>query len=87
MRCARHALPDLDWSQVEEAQGRRDFEIPIEGEILDIGVIEADIANADPRCEFEEEQGQNAANTAAAIEKQKDPVVVIDGLEEEEPEE
>lgn len=55
MRCVKHTFPDSDWSQVEEAHGRQDFELPVEGEVLDIGVTEADIANTDPRCEFEEE--------------------------------
>lgn len=59
MRCARHAIPDLDWSKVEEAHGRRDYEIPLEDEVLDMGVTEANIANANPRCEFKDDQGQD----------------------------
>lgn len=41
---------------MEEAHSRRDFELLVEGEILDFGVTEADIANADPRFEFEDAQ-------------------------------
>lgn len=52
----------LTGSRWSIAHGRRDFEIPIEGDVLDVGVIEADIANADPRFEFEEED-QDATNT------------------------
>lgn len=45
---------------MEEAHRRRDFELPIEGEVPDYGVLEADIATADPRAEFEEEPVQGA---------------------------
>lgn len=83
MRCAKHALPDLDWSQVEEAHGRRDFELPVEGEVLDFRVTEADIANADPRFMFKEVQGLDFDNTAAVT---KDPIVVVDDPETEESE-
>lgn len=45
---------------MEEAHRRRDFELPIEVEVLDYGVSEANIANANPRAEFEEEPVQGA---------------------------
>lgn len=63
---------------------------------MDVGVSEADIANADPRCEFEEEQGQETVNAAvntegqvianliAGTDKPEDPVLVVDRSEEEE---
>lgn len=55
MRCVRHNFPDFDWSKIEVAHLRGDFELPVEGEVLDIGVTEADIVNADPRAEFAED--------------------------------
>lgn len=84
MRCARHAIPDLDWSQVEEAHGHRDFELPVEGEVLDYGVSEADIANADPRAEFEKEPIQEADVTVNDMDNQ---VTVTGALETEKPSE
>lgn len=60
---------------MEEAHSRRDFELLVEGEILDFGVTEADIANADPRFEFEDAQVQEADTTVNTIEE---PVIVVD---------
>lgn len=42
----------IDGGKVGHAHGRRGFKIPVNGEILDFGVTEADIANADPRVVF-----------------------------------
>lgn len=62
MHCARLTIPDIEWDKVEDAQSRREFGIHIDGEILYLGVIEANIANADPRFEFEEEDQDPALN-------------------------
>lgn len=80
-RCAQHVIPDLDWVKAEDAHGRQDFEISIEGEVPDIGVTEADIANADPRFEFEEEVDQEVVNTEIVDDNQSVDIVVIDGLQ------
>ena len=94
IRCVRHNFPDFDGSKVEAAHLRGDFELPVEGEVLDIGLTEADIANVDPRAEFAEDQGtvdaaaraeeQVVANTPIGTDKSEEPVAVIDGSEEEE---
>lgn len=94
MRCVKRNFPDFDWSKIEEAHGRGDFDLPVEGKVLDVGVTEADIANANPCCEFEEEQGREAVNAATKVEeqtaanndaeKQADRVVVVNDSEEEE---
>lgn len=39
MRCVKHTVPDLDKSQVVEAHGRRDFELPVEGKVLTLGSL------------------------------------------------
>ncbi|XP_057251946.1 uncharacterized protein LOC130589374 [Beta vulgaris subsp. vulgaris] len=88
MRCVRHTFPELDWSKIEEAHTNLVHGLPVEGEDLDPGVTEADIANADPRIEFEEEQ--EAANDVAdtpnpdADPTVEETVVVVDGSEGEE---
>lgn len=43
---------------MEETHGQQLFELPVEGEVLDFGVTEADIANADPRAELEDDTGE-----------------------------
>lgn len=35
MRCAKHTIPNLDWFKVKEAHDCPDFELSVEGEILD----------------------------------------------------
>lgn len=78
MRCARHALPGLDWSKVEEAHDRRDFQLPVGGEFLDFGVTEADIANVDTRFEFKEEGDPGVVNTDAVNDDPLGDLVIID---------
>ena len=55
MRCAKHALHGIEWEKVEEAQGRRLFELRVENEELEFGVAEEDIANVDPCIESEDD--------------------------------
>lgn len=76
MRYARQTLPDIEWEKVEEAHGQRLFELPVEGEVLDFGVIEDDIANTDPRAKLDdeaEEVREDVGNTVRA-----DLVVTLD---------
>lgn len=47
---------------MEEAHGRREFEMSFEGEILDDEVIEVDISNTDSSVGFEEPEDK-AINT------------------------
>ncbi|XP_010693999.1 uncharacterized protein LOC104906869 [Beta vulgaris subsp. vulgaris] len=82
MRCVRHTFPDLDWSKIEDAHVQRVHELPVEGEVLDHGVSEADIANADPKAEFEEEQetvnaAADVANPAIGNDKPEEQVVSL----------
>ena len=84
MRCAKHAIPDMDWSRVEEAHSRRDFELPTEGEDLNYGVTEADIVNADPQVEFEDVPDQEAAITVNTAEV---PMIVADDPVTDKPQE
>ena len=63
---------------MEEAHGRRDFELLVEGEVLNDGVTEADIANTDPWFEFEKVQVQEVDNIVNVT---KDPVTVVDDPE------
>lgn len=69
---------------MEEARSRRDFKLPIEDEILDFWVIEADIANADPRFEFEQEGDQGTTNANAANDEHHVDVVILDAPEQRE---
>lgn len=54
MQYAKHTIPGIDQGAVEDSHGRRVFEILIDGETLNYGIIEADIANDDPCVEFGE---------------------------------
>lgn len=54
MQCAWHAIPAINWDEIEKAYGRWVLEVQVDGEVVDFGVTEDDIANADPRAEFEE---------------------------------
>lgn len=69
---------------MKEAHSHRDFELLIEGEVLDYGVTEADIANADPQVEFEDAPVQEADNTVNPFDN---PVTVVDDPVTEEPQE
>lgn len=77
MRCARHAIPDIEWGKVEDAHSRREFEIPINGEVPDLGVTEVDIANADLRLVFEEEDQDDAINNTVNDRVKEIEVVII----------
>lgn len=68
------AIPTLDRAKVEDAHSRQEFENLVNDEILDVEVTEADIANAAPRIEFEEED-PDATNTEVV----DADIVVIDG--------
>ena len=68
---------------MEEGNGRRDYEIPFEDKVLDVGVTEADIPNADPRCEFDDDQGQDVGDNATTTGDPNDPLVIVDGPEGE----
>lgn len=63
---------------MEEAHGCRDYELPVKGEILEFEVTKADIANADPRVEFEEEGDPEAVNTDDANDGQLGEVLILD---------
>lgn len=79
MRCAKHALPGIEWEKVEEAHGQRLFELPMENEELDFGVTEANIANVDPRVEFEEDpEAANEDAGNAAVEDDQNDVIILD---------
>lgn len=52
MWCFRHTIVGICRQDVEKAHEDRAFETLMEGEVLDDGVTEADIANADTRVEL-----------------------------------
>lgn len=66
------------WFKVEEAHGCWDYELPVKGEILEFEVTKADIANADPCVEFEEEGDLEAVNTDAVNDGQLGEVLILD---------
>lgn len=47
MLFAKHAILDIDQGAIEDAYGRLEFEMPVEGETLGDRVTSADIANDD----------------------------------------
>lgn len=79
MRCARHALPGIEWDKVEEAHGRALFELPLHDEQLHFGVTEANITNADPQLEIEDdaEEAREDAGNPVGGEDQND-IIILD---------
>lgn len=65
---------------MEDAHNRREIEIPIYNKLLDLGVIETDIANANPRFEFKEEDQDATLNETVNDQVKETEVVIISNV-------